>query len=44
LNFTEKEVKRMTLKKLFLLFDKYCEWHGLKKEEETLTDIIPDLR
>lgn len=32
----------MTFGKLFTLFDKYCEWHGLKKETD-INNIIPDV-
>lgn len=42
LGFSEREVWRMTPKKLYALFEKYCEWNGIKIDRQnTIDDIIP---
>lgn len=40
LGYTEKEVWRMTLRKLMLLYTEYQKEHGTYKEPETLDSII----
>lgn len=43
LTYTEKEVMKMTLRKLCILFDKYCEWNGIKVKQN-VSDLLPDVR
>ncbi len=40
LNYPEKDVFRMTLRKFHLLYDEYLEMSGLKKEELDLDSIF----
>jgi hypothetical protein len=41
LGYTEKEVWRMTLRKLMLLFTEHQKYTGNYKEPETLDSLIP---
>lgn len=43
LGYTEKEVFRMSIRKLNALFEKYCEWNGLKTKEK-ISEVFPNLR
>lgn len=34
LGYSDEEFWEITLKKLVVVFEKYCEWNGYKKEKE----------
>ena len=40
MNFTEREVFDMTLRKFFLLYEQYLELNGLKEKEVTVDQIF----
>ena len=40
LNYSEKDVFSMTMRKLFLLYDEYLEMNGLKKKNELDLDAF----
>jgi len=39
LNYAEREVFDMTLRKFFLIYNEYQELNGLKKKETTIDDL-----
>ena len=41
MGFTEKEIWRMTFRKLDSLFDEYCIFYGIN-QGKTLDDVIPE--
>jgi len=41
LGYSEREVWRMTLRKLVLLYTEYQKEHGQYEEPKTIDDIIP---
>lgn len=36
LNYTEKEIFKMTLRKFYLIYDEYLELSGIKKKKDEL--------
>ena len=40
LNYSEKDVFSMTMRKFFLLYDEYLEMNGLKKKNELDLDAF----
>ncbi len=40
MNFTEREVFEMTLRKFFLIYDQYLELNGLKEKEVTVDQVF----
>lgn len=41
MHYTEEELLKMTPRKFFLMFDRYLEIQGLKKEEVAPIDLLP---
>lgn len=39
MNYAEREVFDMTLRKFFLIYNEYQELNGLKKKETTIDDL-----
>ena len=40
MNFSQREVFDMTLRKFFLIYNEYLELNGLKEEEVTVDQIF----
>lgn len=41
MGYKEREIWRMTLRKLLALWKDYRSFHGMEKEDATIDDVIP---